>query len=77
MTPPTPGTPAMAKPSVQPSVTGLALSAIVQALGRQALGTVGTPLGRGQDMRNIGKGLEPGVGRRGRAPLIEGTKSTP
>jgi hypothetical protein len=61
----------MAKPSVQPSVTGLAPSAIVQALGRQALGTVGTPLGRGQDMRNIGKGLEPGVGRRGRAALID------
>ena len=55
----------MSKPSLQLSVTRLALSAIVQALGMQALGTVGTPLGVGQDMRNIGKGLEPGVGRHG------------
>jgi hypothetical protein len=65
----------MSKPSVQFSATGLALSAIVQALGMQALGTVGTPLGMGQDMRNIGKGLEPGVGRRGRAALIEAQRS--
>jgi hypothetical protein len=56
----------MSKRSLQLSVTGLALSAIVQALGMQALGT---PLGVGQDMRNIGKGLEPGVGRHGRAAL--------
>jgi hypothetical protein len=47
----------------------------VQALGMQALGTVGTPLGVGQDMRNIGKGLEPGVGRHGRAALIDVRKS--
>ncbi len=60
----------MSKPSVQFSATGLALSAIVQALG-----TVGTPLGMGQDMRNIGKGLEPGVGRRGRAALIDAQRS--
>jgi len=45
----------MSKPSLQLSVTGLGLGAIVQALGMQALGT---PLGVGQDMRNIGKGLE-------------------
>jgi hypothetical protein len=43
----------------------------MQALGRQAAGPVGTPLGVGQHMRNIGKGLEPGVGRRGRAALID------
>jgi hypothetical protein len=65
----------MSKPSLQLSVTGLALSAIVQALGMQALGTVGTPLGVGQDMRNIGKGLEPGVGRHGRVALIDVRKS--
>ena len=65
----------MSKPSLQLSVTRLALSAIVQALGMQALGTVGTPLGVGQDMRNIGKGLEPGVGRHGRAALIDVRKS--
>jgi hypothetical protein len=57
----------MSKSSTQLSVFRLALSAIVQAVGMQALGTVGTPLGMGQDMRNIGKGLEPGVGRHGRA----------
>jgi len=51
----------MSKPSLQLSVTGLALSAIVQALGMQALVTVGTPLGVGQDMCNIGKGLEPSL----------------
>jgi hypothetical protein len=61
----------MAKPSVQLSVTGLALSAIVQTPDMQALGTGGTPLGIGQDMRNIGKALEPGVGRRGRAALMD------
>jgi hypothetical protein len=61
----------MSKPSLQLSVTGLVLSAIVQALGMQALGAAETPLGVGQDMRNIGKGLEPGVGRRGRAALID------
>ena len=65
----------MLKPSLQLSVTGLGLGAIVQALGMQALGTVGTPLGVGQDMRNIGKGLEPGVGRHGRAALIDVRKS--
>ena len=59
----------MSKPSLQVSVTGLALSAIVQALGMQALGTVGTPLGVGQDMRNIGKGLELSVGRHGSCGL--------
>ena len=45
------------------------------ALGIQALGMVGTPLGVGQDMRNIGKGLEPGVGRHGHAALIDVRKS--
>jgi hypothetical protein len=64
----------MPKSSVQFSVTGLAPSAIVQAPGMQALGTVGTPLGIGQDTRNIGKGLEPGVGRRGRAAYRRATK---
>jgi hypothetical protein len=65
----------MSKPSVQLSATGLALSAIVQALGMQARGRVGTPLGVDQDMRNIGKGPEPGVGRRGRAALIDVQRS--
>jgi hypothetical protein len=70
----------MSKPSVQLSATGLALSAIVQALGTQALGMQalgrgGTPLGVGQDMRNIGKGPEPDVGRRGCAALIDVQRS--
>ena len=65
----------MSKPSLQLSVTGLALSAIVQALGIQALGMVGTQLGMGQDLRNIGKGLELSVGRRGHAALIDVRKS--
>ena len=70
MTPPTPATPAMSKPNLQPSVTGLGLGA-VQALAMQALGKVGTQLDMGQDLRNIGKGLELSVGRRGRAALID------
>jgi hypothetical protein len=65
----------MSKPSLQLSVTGLALSAIVQALGIQALGMIETPLGVGRDMRNIGKGLEPGVRRHGHAALIDVRKS--
>ena len=65
----------MPKPSLQLSVTRLALSAIVQALGMQALGKVGTQLGMGQDLRNIGKGLELSVGRRGHAALIDVRKS--
>jgi hypothetical protein len=65
----------MSKPSLQLSVTGLALSAIVRALGIQALGMIETPLGVGQDMRNIGKGLEPGVSRHGHAALIDVRKS--
>ena len=65
MTPPTPATPAMSNPNLQLSVTGLGLGAIVQALAMQALGKVGTQLGMGQDLRNIGKGLELSVGRHG------------
>jgi len=41
----------------------------------QALGKVGTQLGMGQDLRNIGKGLELSVGRRGHAALIDVRKS--
>jgi len=65
----------MSKPSLQLSVTGLGLGAIVQALAMQALGKVGTQLGMGQDLRNIGKGLELSVGRRGHAALIDVRKS--
>jgi hypothetical protein len=61
----------MSKPNLQLRVTGLGLGAIVQALAMQALGKVGTQLGMGQDLRNIGKGLEPGVGRHSRAALID------
>jgi hypothetical protein len=61
----------MSKPSLQLSVTGLGLGAIVQALAMQALGKVGTQLDMGQDLRNIGKGLELSVGRHGRAALID------
>ena len=50
MTPPTPATPAMSRSNLQLSVTGLALSTTLQALG-----TVGRPFSMGQDARNIGK----------------------